>query len=105
VFGRIAAEVVAAAPWVLFGSAVLAGWLMGLLSWLVAAVRDTISQVVLVWLVTASIGFLHLHHSIVGSAEVLSGVFSGQGAMFADFVRFLAIATPGNMVGAASSSR
>jgi formate/nitrite transporter FocA (FNT family) len=99
VFGRIASQVVAAAPWVLFGSAVLAGWLMGLLSWLVAAVRDTISQVAVVWLVTASIGFLHLHHSIVGSAEVLSGVFSGQGATFADFARFLALATLGNIVG------
>jgi formate/nitrite transporter FocA (FNT family) len=99
VFGRIASDLVAAAPWVMFGSAVLAGWLMGLLSWLVAAVRDTISQVVMVWLVTVSIGFLHLHHSIVGSAEVLSGVLSGQGATFADFARFLAIVTLGNMAG------
>lgn len=99
VFGRIASDLVAAAPWVMFGSAVLAGWLMGLLSWLVAAVRDTISQVVMVWLVTVSIGFLHLHHSIVGSAEVLSGVFSGQGATFAEFARFLAIVTLGNMAG------
>lgn len=99
VFGKIAAQLVAPAPVVMFASAVLAGWLMGLLSWLVAAARDTISQVVMVWLVTITIGFLHLHHAVVGSAEVLSGVFSGQGATFADFVRFLAIATVGNMVG------
>ena len=38
-------------------SGVLAGWLMGLRSWLVAAGRDTISQIVMVWLVTTAIGF------------------------------------------------
>ena len=36
-------------------SAALAGWLMGLLSWLVAACRDTISQIVIVLLVATSI--------------------------------------------------
>jgi formate/nitrite transporter FocA (FNT family) len=49
---------------VIFGSAVLAGWLMGLLAWLVAAARETISQLVLVALVTWMIGFARLHHSI-----------------------------------------
>ena len=44
-------------PWsriprgVIFLSGLLAGWLMGLLSWLVAAGRDTISQIVLIWLI------------------------------------------------------
>ena len=42
--------------WVIFLSGVLAGWLMGLLSWLVAAAADTISQIVLVWLIATVIG-------------------------------------------------
>jgi formate-nitrite transporter family protein len=80
-------------------SAVLAGWLMGLLSWLVAASRDTISQIFIVALVTTAIGIAHLHHAVVGTAEVLAGVFSGQGATLADFGKFLLWATLGNILG------
>jgi formate-nitrite transporter family protein len=98
-FGHIAAEVVSH-PWtVILLSGVLAGWLMGLLSWLVAASRDTISQVFVVWLVTFVIGLAHLHHSVAGSAEVLAGVFSGQGATAGDFLRFLSASTLGNAAG------
>lgn len=84
--------------WVILLSAVLAGWMMGLLSWLVAAGRDTISQVFFVWLVTAAIGFAGLHHSIVGSGEVLVGVFAGR-ATWGQFGVFLLCATLGNALG------
>jgi len=86
---------------VIFLSAVLAGWLMGLLSWLVAAGRDTISQVVLVWLITAAIGFAGLHHVILGAVEVLAGAFAGQGVGPADVGHFLLWATLGNTLGGA----
>ena len=76
----------------------MAGWLMGLLSWLVAAGRDTISQVVLVWMVTAAIGLGHFHHAIAGSVEVLAGIFVG-GATLGDYGHFLLWATLGNIVG------
>jgi formate/nitrite transporter FocA (FNT family) len=99
VLGEIAAGLVKDPGWVILLSGVLAGWLMGLLSWLVAAGRDTISQIFVVWLVTFAIGFAHLHHAIVGTTEVLAGVFSGQGAGMADFGRFLASATAGNILG------
>ncbi|HEX9942210.1 MAG TPA: formate/nitrite transporter family protein [Thermoanaerobaculia bacterium] len=98
-FGRIAGELVSHPWWVILLSGVLAGWLMGLLSWLVAAARDTISQVFVVWLVTAAIGFAHLHHCIVGTAEVLAGVFSGLGATAGDYLYFLAFSTAGNALG------
>lgn len=98
-FGKIARGLVEHPPLTILLSAVLAGWLMGLLSWLVAASRDTISQIFIVWLVTASIGFAHLHHCVVGTAEVLSGVFSGQGVTFGDFLYFLGYSTLGNVLG------
>ena len=72
---------------------------MGLLSWLVAAGRDTISQIVLVWLITTSIGLAKLHHVIVGTVEVLAGAFAAQGVTAADFGHFLLFATLGNIVG------
>lgn len=98
-FGTIAEHMTAHSWWVILLSGVLAGWMMGLLSWLVTAGRDTISQVILVWLVTTAIGFSGLHHSIVGSAEVLAGLFAGQGISVADFGHFLLWATLGNAVG------
>ncbi len=85
--------------WVTLMSAVLAGWLMGLVSWLVTAGRDTISEIFFVWLVTGLIGLAGLHHCILGSAEVLSAMFSGADVSVFDFVRFLFLATVGNIVG------
>jgi formate-nitrite transporter family protein len=80
-------------------SAILAGWLMGLLSWLVTAGRDTISQIIIVWLVTSVIGLARLHHVVVGTVEVLAGVFAGVGATGADFGHFLLWTTLGNAIG------
>ncbi|MDX1646965.1 MAG: formate/nitrite transporter family protein [Longimicrobiales bacterium] len=83
----------------IFLSAVAAGWLVGLLSWLVSAARETVSQVVVVWIITFVMGFLGLHHCIVGSVEVLSGMFSGGGPSWSTFLHFLGWTTFGNVVG------
>jgi formate-nitrite transporter family protein len=98
-FGEIAASLTAHPGMVLFLSGMLAGWLMGLLSWLVAAARDTISQLAIVWLIATVIGFCHLPHVVVGSVEVLAGVFAGQGVTLADYGHFLLWTTLGNAVG------
>lgn len=98
-FGAIAHRLIDHPSTVIFLSGILAGWLMGLVSWLVAAGRDTIGQIVLVWLVTTSIGFAGLHHAILGAVEVLAGAFAGQGVGPADVGRFLLWATLGNTVG------
>lgn len=98
-YGEIARHLVDHPWWVVLLSAVLAGWLMGLLSWLVAAGRDTMSQVFFVWLVTAGIGLAGLHHSIAGTVEVLAGVFAGQGIGLVDFGDFLLWTTLGNAFG------
>ena len=80
------------------GSAVAAGWMMGLVSWLVTAGRDTIGQIAIIVLVTGAIGLLGLHHSIAGSVEVLLGVFGGT-TPWPAFFRFLGLATLGNAIG------
>jgi formate/nitrite transporter FocA (FNT family) len=100
-FGELAGKLVSQSSPVMFGSAVGAGWLMGLLAWLVVASRDSVSQIVVVWIITFLIGYLGLHHSIAGTVEVLAGVFVGQGASAADYARFLVLAVLGNAVGGA----
>jgi len=79
-------------------SAALAGWLMGLLAWLVAAARETISQIVVIWIVTAAIGFASLPHCIVGNIEIASALFSGQ-VSFNQYIQFLWPVTLGNAIG------
>lgn len=85
--------------WVIFGSAVLAGWMMGVAAWLVTSARDTISRIVLVSLITGSIGFLGLHHSIVGNIEVFSALLYGNTVSFWRYLIFLLIVILGNTVG------
>ena len=97
--GAISTRVVEHPGWVIMLSGILAGWLMGLLSWLVAAGRDTISQIVIVWLIATAIGLGRLHHAVLGSAEVLGGVFAGSGTTVAQFGHFLLWTTLGNAIG------
>jgi len=85
--------------WIILGSAVFAGWLMGELAWVIGASRDTISQLVFVWLITGAIGLAGLHHVVIGSAEVLAAVFASESLGFADFLRFLLLAATGNAIG------
>jgi formate/nitrite transporter FocA (FNT family) len=98
-FGAIARKVTEHPGLVILSSGVLAGWLMGLLSWLVAASRETISLIVLVGLITTAIGFANLHHVVLGTVEVLAAVFAGQDVAVAQFAHFLVWATVGNILG------
>ncbi len=98
IFGEIAGSMTKHPAGVILLSGILAGWLMGLLSWLVAAARDTISQIAIVWLIATVIGFAHLHHVVVGSVEVFAGVFSGATSL-AEYGHFLLWTTLGNAIG------
>jgi formate-nitrite transporter family protein len=87
-------------PWhVILGSALLTGWLMGLMSWLVIAARESISQVFFVWLIAAIIGFSHLHHAIVGAIEVLLGFIESEAISLGSIGHFMVWTTLGNMAG------
>ncbi len=85
--------------WVIFGSSVLAGWMMGMTAWLVTSARDTLSRIVLVSIITGSIGFLGLHHSIVGNIEVFSALLYGDTVSLWRYLIFLAVVLVGNTVG------
>jgi formate-nitrite transporter family protein len=68
---------------------IFAGWLIALLSWVLAATHETIAQIVLVWLCTAPISALHFRHSIAGSVEAFYRASAGGaswGSMLGDFV-------------------
>ena len=87
---------------VIFVSAILAGWLMGLLSWLLASSRDTISRIVMIFLITAVMAFTGLHHSIIGSVEIFSGMLSSPDISLVDYLTFQSTALLGNAFGGAT---
>ncbi|HEX4129218.1 MAG TPA: formate/nitrite transporter family protein [Pirellulales bacterium] len=99
VFGQMALAELDYSDGALFTSAVLAGWLMGLLSWLVSAARETAAQLLIVWLITWVIGFSHLHHVIAGAVPLLMAEFAGEGVGLSQIGRFLLWATLGNILG------
>lgn len=79
--------------------AVLGGWIVALMAWLVAASRDTISQVFFVYILAFLIPIGGLTHCIAGSAEVLMAVFAGEAAFSEYLGLFLLPTTLGNTIG------
>jgi formate-nitrite transporter family protein len=77
----------------------LAGWLMGLLSWLVTAARDTISQIAFVWATTFVIGLAHLPHIVAGAVDVFAGMLAGAPIGAGDLLGFLGLTVFGNLIG------
>lgn len=98
---KIALHVTGFSNVVIFVSAILAGWLMGLLSWLVAASKSTLSRIVLIFLITAILSFAGLHHSIVGNVEVFAGFISSPAISFTAYLSFIGLALLGNAIGGA----
>lgn len=87
--------------WVILVSAILAGWLMGLLSWLVAASKDTLSRIVIIFMITAVLAFAGLHHSIIGNVEVFSGLISSPKITWRAYGAFQSVSLIGNALGGA----
>jgi formate-nitrite transporter family protein len=79
--------------------AVLGGWLVALMAWLVAASKDTISQVFFIYVLAFLIPAGGLIHCIAGSSEVLISVFAGEITTSEYLGGFLLPATLGNTIG------
>lgn len=98
---KIAVHVTNYSGEVIFISSILAGWLMGLLSWLVAASKDTLSRILIIYIITAVLAFAGLHHSIVGNVEVFAGFISSPSILFVEYLSFVSLALFGNAIGGA----
>lgn len=81
-----------------FWTAVVGGWLVALVAWLVTASTDTVGQVLLVGILTFFVGAGHFAHSIAGSGEVLSSVLKGA-LPVTSYLTWLSGAVLGNIVG------
>ena len=98
---EIGTHVVKEASWVLLASAIVAGWLMGLLTWLLNSTMNSLTRVVLIVMITGVIGFGGFHHSIVGNIEVFGAFLHSSEISFLDYLWFLLLALLGNSIGGA----
>jgi formate/nitrite transporter FocA (FNT family) len=80
-------------------SAVLAGWLMALAGWLVLSTPPGVASVMLIYFVTLLIGLGGLHHSIAGTAEMLTAAFTGADLSPGDAAAAWVLAVIGNLFG------
>lgn len=82
----------------IFWSAVVGGWIIALVAWLVTASHWTIGQLVVVWLLTLAVGMGKFAHCIASSGEILSSVLAGS-LPVVSYLRWLLPAVLGNIVG------
>ncbi len=96
---ELAQASVAGGFWTVAYRAIFAGWLVALMAWLVASTRETVAQILLVWLTTLPIAALGFRHSIAGAVEAFYMALSG-GSGWGDVLwHFLLPALLGNIVG------
>lgn len=84
---------------IIFFSSILAGWMMGLLGWLISSSQDSLTRVFMIILVTGVISLGGFHHCIIGSVEVFSGMLVSPDLSIKDYGKFQIWATLGNALG------
>jgi len=82
----------------IFWSAVIGGWLIALVAWLVTASHWTIGQIAVIWLLTFVVGIGRFSHCIASSAEIMAAVFAGS-LPFHRYLYWLGLAVAGNIFG------
>jgi formate/nitrite transporter FocA (FNT family) len=98
---KIAVHVTKPNSFIILVSAILAGWLMGLLSWLMSSSTENISRILIIFIITATMSFTGLHHSIIGNVEVFSGLITSSKIGILDYAKFQFFALLGNAIGGA----
>jgi formate/nitrite transporter FocA (FNT family) len=96
-FLAIAHEAAEGSPWDLFSRAVFAGWLIGLMVWLLPAAGSARFFVVLV--ITYVVGLAGFAHVIAGSLEIFYAMLAGEISLAAYLGGFLGPVLLGNIVG------
>jgi formate/nitrite transporter FocA (FNT family) len=95
---QLGIQAVQGSPAHIFWSGVIGGWIIALVAWVVTASHWTIGQMAVIWLLTFVVGIGHFAHCIASTGEIMSAVLAGP-VPFPHYLRWLALATSGNIVG------
>ena len=96
-FTAIGREALEPRGWSLFGRAVVAGWIIALMVWMLPAAES--AQLFVIVIMTWLVGVGHLAHIIVGSIEVFYVVAGGGTTLGAYLGSYMLPTLVGNMVG------
>lgn len=96
---RLADQMVGSGFWGVLLRGVVVGWLVGLMVWLVASSKDTISVFFSVYAIALLFPAAGLAHCIADSIELLTSLFSGSISFSQYLGGFLLPATLGNTIG------
>lgn len=81
-----------------FGRAIIAGWIVASMVWLLHAVRDDLARIVVVWGLMFLVGVADLFHVITGTLEVIY-LLLDTGGSWADSMGFFVAVLTGNVIG------
>lgn len=96
-FARMAGKIFGMGSWATFCRAILGGWLIALMVWLLPFAETARPFVIII--VTYLVGIAHLAHIIAGSVEMFYAVFVGLAALPAALAQFALPALVGNVIG------
>lgn len=96
----LAAEAIKDPFWPMLIKAILAGWLIALMVWLIPGAGP--SRLLLIIILTYVVAIAHFSHIIAGSVEAAYNVFVGQIGIGAYFTRFMIPTLIGNTIGGVS---
>jgi formate/nitrite transporter FocA (FNT family) len=85
-------------PSSIFWSAVMGGWIIATVAWLVSGSHSITGSVMIIWMLAFVVGLGNFAHSIATSGEILAAVLVGQAA-WSSYGIWLLLAVAGNICG------
>jgi formate-nitrite transporter family protein len=85
-------------PSTIFWSAVMGGWIIATVAWLVSGSHSITGSVMIIWMLTFVVGLGNFAHSIATSGEILAAVLTGK-ALWINYGTWLLLAVAGNICG------
>ena len=82
----------------IFWSAVMGGWIIATVAWLVSGSHSITGSVLIIWMLAFVVGLGNFAHSIATSGEILAAVLVGQAA-WSSYGIWLLLAVAGNICG------
>ena len=95
---KIGVEAVTVSTGHAFWSAVIGGWMIALVAWLVSGSHSVTGSVMLIWLLAFVVGIGHFAHSIATSGEILAAVLN-HASTYGAYLQWLWPAVLGNICG------
>jgi formate/nitrite transporter FocA (FNT family) len=85
-------------PSTIFWSAVMGGWIIATVAWLVSGSHSITGSVMIIWMLAFVVGLGNFAHSIATSGEILAAVLIGK-ATWSSYGIWLLLAVAGNICG------